>query len=159
MEYTNVVIWLNDYNSGSEISANPFINDEFYSKDTRLVFPESPRRKMNYKVLGGTPNDLAWFNMNQNYGNFFQNGVGFNNNEKLFNQQDIMEECEVVLKIINEEIDLLKDKDSKRIFLGGLSMGADMALALYLRSNKELGGVVSFYGFNPLSNDHMPSVN
>ena len=70
-----------------------------------------------------------------------------------------MEECEVVLKIIDMEIDLLKDKNSKRIFVGGLSMGADMAIALYLRSNKELGGIVSFYGSNPLSHDHMPTIN
>jgi len=29
-------------------------------------------------------------------------------------------------------------------------MGASMALATYLRTNHELGGIVSFYGINPL---------
>ena len=56
-------------------------------------------------------------------------------------------------------MDMLKDKNSKRIFVGGISMGADMALAAYLRSHTELGGVVSLYGSNPLSIDHMPAIN
>ena len=45
------------------------------------------------------------------------------------------------------------------MFIGGLSMGADMALAAYLRSHTELGGVVSLYGSKPLSIGHMPAIN
>jgi len=36
-------------------------------------------------------------------------------------------------------------------------MGADMALALYLRSDVELGGFVSLYGSNPLSDENIPA--
>jgi len=54
MEYSNVIIWLNDLNQGSDVSASPLHMDDFYSKNTRLVFLESSRRKMGYKVLGQT---------------------------------------------------------------------------------------------------------
>ena len=70
-----------------------------------------------------------------------------------------MEQCKVISKRIEKEIEHLSDKNSRRIFIGGLSMGADMALAVYLRTEFQLGGVVSLYGFNPLAIDHIPAVN
>lgn len=38
-------------------------------------------------------------------------------------------------------------------------MGANLAIALLLRSDLELGGIVSLYGSNPLSIDHISAIN
>lgn len=34
-------------------------------------------------------------------------------------------------------------------------MGASMGLATYLRTNRQIGGIVAFYGSNPLDYEHM----
>ena len=34
-------------------------------------------------------------------------------------------------------------------------MGASQAIATYLHTNKEIGGIVAFYGSNPLDYEHM----
>ena len=50
------------------------------------------------------------------------------------------------------------DRNPKRIFLGGITNGASIALATYLKYNKAtpLGGVVSLYGINPLTDQNIP---
>jgi len=57
------------------------------------------------------------------------------------------------MDIVKKEVDYYPDKDPKRIFIGGLSMGGSMALSTYLRYNEKdrLGGIVSLYGVNPLT--------
>lgn len=54
--------------------------------------------------------------------------------------------------IIKTEIKKYPDENPKRIFIGGLSMGASMALASFLSYDgaEPLGGVISLYGINPL---------
>ena len=52
-------------------------------------------------------------------------------------------------------MDYFPDKNPQRIFIGGLSMGASMALATYLRSDLQLGGIISMYGVNPLTYNNM----
>ena len=57
------------------------------------------------------------------------------------------------MEIVKKEVDYFQDKDLSRIFIGGLGMGGSLALSTYLRYNEKdaLGGVVSMYGINPLS--------
>jgi dienelactone hydrolase len=57
--------------------------------------------------------------------------------------------------LINSEINRYPDKDPKRIFIGGLSMGANLAIAYYLNANLSIGGIMSLYGMNPLSSEKM----
>jgi predicted esterase len=45
---------------------------------------------------------------------------------------------------------MFADKNPKRIFIGGITMGASMGIATYLRTNKQIGGIISLYGSNPL---------
>jgi len=51
------------------------------------------------------------------------------------------------------------DKDPKRIFIGGISMCASMSLATYLRTNRQIGGVVALYGSNPLETKNINKSN
>ena len=59
------------------------------------------------------------------------------------------------MELIDEEIEMYFDKDPKRIFIGGISMGASMSLATHLRTNKQIGGIVALYGSNPLEYKNM----
>jgi predicted esterase len=54
--------------------------------------------------------------------------------------------------VIDAEVEKYPDENAGRIFIGGLSMGASMALATYLSYDgmEPLGGVISLYGVNPL---------
>jgi predicted esterase len=63
------------------------------------------------------------------------------------------------MDIVKKEVDYYPDKDLKRIFIGGLSMGGSMALSTYLRYNEKdrLGGIISLYGVNPLAMENMKS--
>ena len=55
-----------------------------------------------------------------------------------------------ILQIIETE---KLEKDPSRIFIGGLSQGANLALATFLRyeGSKPLGGLISYFGSIPLS--------
>jgi hypothetical protein len=49
---------------------------------------------MNYKILGHKDLSLAaWFNMQQEYGDLYQNGTasGFVHNAKHFSQEDVVD--------------------------------------------------------------------
>ena len=61
-------------------------------------------------------------------------------------QKDVVEVTEKILKLIEEEIQKLPNKDPSKIFIGGFSQGATMALNVFMRytGKKSLGGVVAF---------------
>ena len=63
-----------------------------------------------------------------------------------------MDQTERIEKLMEVELEYYFDKNPKRIFLGGITNGASIALATYLRYNREkpLGGVMSLYGINPI---------
>jgi predicted esterase len=106
---------------------------------------------MDYAILGEEGlEELAWFNMNQDFSNKYNDKVGFSLNSKYFEQEDIIDEADDLNKLIDEEIDMYFDKDPKRIFIGGITMGASMGLATYLRTNRQIGGIIALYGSNPL---------
>ena len=52
--------------------------------------------------------------------------------------------------MVNYEIEKYPDKNPKRIFIGGHSHGASLAIAFYLRNDIEIGGIITAYGLNPL---------
>jgi dienelactone hydrolase len=57
--------------------------------------------------------------------------------------------------IVKDEIQKFPDKNGKRIFVGGHSHGASLAIAFYLRSEIEIGGIVAAYGYNPLAPENI----
>tara|TARA_B110000285_G_scaffold91082_1_gene104403 strand:- start:357 stop:590 length:234 start_codon:yes stop_codon:yes gene_type:complete len=63
-----------------------------------------------------------------------------------------VDQTERIEKLMEVELEYYFDKNPKRIFLGGITNGASIALATYLRYNREkpLGGVMSLYGINPI---------
>ena len=56
-----------------------------------------------------------------------------------------MEATDDLIKLIDSEIEKLKDKDPRRIFIGGFSQGGAMSLATLMRwkGKKNLGGIIS----------------
>jgi predicted esterase len=63
-----------------------------------------------------------------------------------------VDQTERIEKLMDIELEYYFDKNPKRIFLGGITNGASIALATYLRYNRDkpLGGVMSLYGINPI---------
>ena len=56
------------------------------------------------------------------------------------------ESVSTVLKILNEEIDILGD--STKVYLGGFSQGACVAFNTFIKFDKQLGGIAGFSGLN-----------
>jgi predicted esterase len=56
-----------------------------------------------------------------------------------------MEATDDLIKLIDSEIEKVKDKDPRRIFIGGFSQGGAMSLATLMRwkGKKNLGGIIS----------------
>lgn len=54
--------------------------------------------------------------------------------------------------MIDVELKYFYDQNPNKIFLGGITNGASIAIATYLRykRDKPLGGVMSLYGINPI---------
>jgi len=54
--------------------------------------------------------------------------------------------------LIDTELKYFFDKNPGRVFLGGITNGASIAIATYLRykRDKPLGGIMSLYGINPI---------
>jgi hypothetical protein len=69
--YTNVLIWFHDYNEDTKIAQSYFYDDVFYANksNTKIAFIESPKRIMDYQILGQEVEDHAWFNMKTDFKN------------------------------------------------------------------------------------------
>jgi hypothetical protein len=54
--------------------------------------------------------------------------------------------------LIDVELKYFYDQNPNKIFLGGITNGASIAIATYLRykRDKPLGGIMSLYGINPI---------
>ena len=57
----------------------------------------------------------------------------------------MIEATDNLIKLIKNEIEKFKDKDPRRIFIGGFSQGGAMSLATLMKwkGNKNLGGIIS----------------
>ena len=56
---------------------------------------------------------------------------------------------------VHLEAQRFDDKDTQRVFVGGFSQGADLALSIFLRSTVQLGGVFALSGMVPLEPKNM----
>ena len=75
-----------------------------------------------------------------------------------YDQAQIINQTEIFNKVIQNEISKFGDKNSKRIFLGGFSQGAMLALSIYLRNQDfQLGGLMGFSGQIPLTDQNRDS--
>ena len=77
----------------------------------------------------------SWYNIFEISGNL-----------KKHNYKDAQTNSERINQVISKEIAFFKG-DSKRVFIGGFSQGAAMALNIYLSHEKELGGVFALSGY------------
>ena len=85
----------------------------------------------------------------------FQNHFGtngFSKNDEFYNQEDIVDQSERIEDYIDTELTYFSDRNPNRVFLGGITNGASMAIATFLRSkrDKHFGGIMSLYGINPI---------
>ena len=105
---------------------------------------------MDYQILGQEVEDHAWFNMKTDFKNQFGSD-GFSKNDFYYNQKDIEEQTDRIEELIDIELNYFFDKDPSRVFIGGITNGASIAIASYLRykRDKPLGGIMSLYGVNP----------
>lgn len=76
--------------------------------------------------------------------------------EYLYNQDQIIEITDHFLKLLDQEIDLYDDKNSKRVFMGGFSQGCFTSTATLVRYNKPkpIGGIICLSGLQPLLDEH-----
>ena len=71
----------------------------------------------------------------------------------------ILESGDIVNKCIENEIASIPDKDSKRVFVGGFSQGAAMALHCGYRYPSTLGGIISLSGYALTTSNYPSDIN
>lgn len=73
-----------------------------------------------------------------------------------FNQDELKESADYILRLIEKEAEHLNN-DTTKIFLGGVSQGCMVSLAAFLRYNgpQRLGGIIGLNGMQGLSSQHM----
>lgn len=71
---------------------------------------------------------------------------------KEYSQGELEESADLLLNIVDQEMDKLPDKSSKRIFIGGFSQGCMVSLAAFMRykGTEPLGGVLGLSGMQAL---------
>ena len=80
---------------------------------------------------------------------------------KEYNQNELNEAANVLLRIVEVEKELLPDKDPSRIFIGGFSQGCMVSLAAFLKysGTKRLGGVLGLSGMQALDTEKYVKYN
>ena len=71
----------------------------------------------------------------------------------------IEESGDIVNKCIQLEIDAIPDKDSNRVYVGGFSQGAAMALHCGYQYPKSLGGIISLSGYALSTSNYPNAIN
>ena len=66
--------------------------------------------------------------------------------EKVFNVKEIKDNIDRLIKIAEREISLLKGQ-SHKLFIGGMSQGAAMAMATALQLTDKIGGILVCSGY------------
>lgn len=147
-EHKFSLIWLHGFEEEAKSYVKTFTDKSFVDlPDTcRIVLVTAPEREMTSHD-GKKMN--SWFDIKSlkdmpNEETFTQNYLRDN-----FDQAQLRQSVKFVTQLIKKEI-LKLNGDSKRVFIGGFSQGASIALALYLLKDMKLGGIVGCSGANCL---------
>lgn len=104
------------------------------NKHLKIIVPNAPLRDINWP-MGIEKNVNSWYN----YYSQKDGKMEFDN----IDENHFFEQVERINKLIDNEINILKD--SKKIFLGGISQGGTLALHIGLTHLFELGGIIGIH--------------
>ncbi|KRX07774.1 hypothetical protein PPERSA_07524 [Pseudocohnilembus persalinus] len=116
--------------------------------DTKVVLLTAPIRKV---TVNFGMQMTSWFD-------FREFDIQPEHFDKAISVEEIVESTKMVNNVLTEEISILKD--SKKVFIGGFSQGACMALHTGLQFDQQLGGILVFSGFAfPVTKQHEKNQN
>lgn len=112
------------------------LNELFNAKPARYVFPQAPK---GYLTVDKQPDVTSWYDV-------LDRSTLEPPLEKVVNVQQIKDSANRLIKIAEREIDLLKGQ-SQKLFIGGMSQGAAMAMATALQLKDKIGGIMVCSGY------------
>ena len=118
-------------------------------KSCKVILPTAPSKPVSLNN-GHVMN--SWFDI---YSMNLPSNPTLDQMRKEFNQNELNESANRLLKMVKEETQLLPDKDASKIFIGGFSQGCMVSLAAFLKYSgpKHLGGVLGLSGMQALDTD------
>lgn len=104
------------------------------NKNLKIILPNAPKRDINWPC--GIEKDInSWYN-------YYSRNDGKMKYDKI-NESEFYEQVEKINKIIDSEIDILKNP--KKIIIAGISQGGTLALHIGLTYLFELGGIIGIH--------------
>lgn len=127
--YTNTLIFMHGLGDNGENYVSLFnSNNRPAPSDTKIILPTAPIRNMS---IGMSTN--SWFD--------FRGMI----NEKDICKYDVDNSTKYIIDIIENEVDYYNG-DYTKIYVGGFSQGACIALNVGLQFHKQLGGIIALNG-------------
>ena len=131
--YTKVLLWLPGVGDVPDSYKNDFMTDAIIPNDVRVILLSPPVKPF---TLSENKSITNWFDV---YKPGFQE-------TSYYNFDDVAISSNRIIKIIKNEAKKLKN-DYSKIYIGGFSQGACMALYMGLGTSFKLGGVIVCSGF------------
>ena len=107
-------------------------SSNFAGNETEIILLTAPSSSVTLNMGMVMP---SWFDI-----------LGLTASGKSYNYNDALSNSTRIMEIIEQEVKHF-DGDSSKVFIGGFSQGAAMALDVYTRSPHKLGGALAFSGF------------
>ena len=131
--YTKVLLWLPGVGDVPDSFKDTFSTDSVIPNDTKVIILNPPVKPF---TLSDGKSITNWFDVYK---------PGFRNQSD-YNFDDVANSSNRIIKIIKNEAKKLKN-DYSKIYIGGFSQGACMALYMGLATCFNLGGVIACSGF------------
>ena len=131
--YTKVLLWLPGVGDVPDSFKDTFSTDSVVPNDTKVIILNPPVKPF---TLSDGKSITNWFDVYKS---------GFRNKSD-YNFDDVATSSNRIIKIIKNEAKKLKN-DYSKIYIGGFSQGACMALYMGLATCFNLGGVIACSGF------------
>ena len=131
--YTKVLLWLPGVGDVPDSYKDDFITDAIIPNDVKVILLSPPVKPF---TLSENKSITNWFDIYK---------PGFHDTS-YYNFEDAATSSNRIIKIIKNEAKKLKN-DYSKIYIGGFSQGACMALYMGLGTSFNLGGVIVCSGF------------
>ena len=131
--YTKVLLWLPGVGDVPDSYKDDFITDAIIPNNVKVILLSPPVKPF---TLSENKSITNWFDVYKQ---------GFHDTS-YYNFEDAATSSNRIIKIIKNEAKKLKN-DYSKIYIGGFSQGACMALYMGLGTNFNLGGVIVCSGF------------
>ena len=131
--YTKVLLWFPGVGDVPDSFKDLFTSDSIIPNDTKVIILNPPIKPF---TLSNGKSITNWFDVYK---------AGFHDKSD-YNFEDAITSSNRIIKIIKNEAKKLKN-DFSKIYVGGFSQGACMALYLGLGTSFKLGGVIACSGY------------